>query len=122
MTVEKTLLYMQLNNPERYSNRKQCLNDLFCKGNNEFIWINGELIPKKLLHYSEFYHNISKIIGIQNIEYNNCEFKDNKKDIQWDFPEPFSYLYNYPLNIKQDWYEALIETNNYILNESVKCV
>lgn len=122
MTVEETLIYMQLSNPEKYNNRKQCLNDLFCKENSDFIWINGELIPKKLLYYREINHNVLKNIGVQNIDYTNCSFKDTKIDIKWDFPQPFSHLCNFPSNIKKDWYDALIETNTYIVNELTKYI
>lgn len=114
MKVEQTIQLMQDKYSDLFYNRKSCLDHLFCVIGNGYEWINGELVDPDDKDYIKEY----SIKNIKKAEFN--EDLDENKEYNWyPLSKEYSYLYNYPENIKEDWLEAINECKKMLLDDGI---
>ncbi|MCM1224983.1 MAG: hypothetical protein NC548_62085 [Lachnospiraceae bacterium] len=137
MKAEATLQYMTDFYKSLFPTRKHCLNHLFCVIGNGYKWINGELvdtddiyekryklaIPIKHAEFPEegtwwMINLIEKELSEQTNKPMNPNFK-----FSWSKPsKEYSYLYNYPDNIKPDWLQLLNECKQLLKEDNMEFI
>lgn len=130
MKVEQTIQLMTDNYPSLFYNRQTCLNHLFCVIGNGYKWVDGELVDEEDEPYIKEYSKkdiIKAIFDEKNektiIEENKKmaeKFKKKYKERTWyPISKEYSYIYNYPKNIKDDWLKALEECKEMLIKDGV---
>lgn len=134
MRAEDTLQYMADFYPKLFPTRKHALNQLFCVIGNGYDWVNGELVDDDN-KYVKRYKLIKPIEKAefkyeQNWLYMNKFYRElyeitNKKipfeyDFEW-YPlfKSYSYLFNYPDDIKDDWRALLEECKQLLIEDGI---
>lgn len=130
MRAEDTLQYMTDFYPTIFPTRKHCLDYLFCVIGNGYKWKNGELVCddeyikryklRKSIKKAEF-KNEAFWNGM-NILYNSGD--KQKIPIEYNFTwyplsKKYSYLYNYPEDIKDDWRALLEECKQLLIVDGI---
>lgn len=135
MKAEDTLQYMADFYPEIFPTRKHALDQLFCVIGNGYEWINGELVDddnkykkryqlKKSIKKAEFKYE--ELWNQQHEFYTDLyKSEENKIPIEYRFKwyplcKRFSYLYNYPDDIKPDWKELLEECKRMLQEDGIE--
>lgn len=123
MKAEETLQRMSDFWDDMCPTRKHCLEHLFCTTGNGFEWVDGELVEIEDDLLTKRYKMIEPIekAVFPKAEYWNhihekdkliCELTGRKPNpdyyFRWPTLNKYSYLVNYPENIKPDW-KALID-------------
>lgn len=135
MRAEDTLQYMTDFYKTLFPTRKHCLNHLFCVVGNGYKWINGELVdtddiyekryrltaPIKRAEFPEEdnwwnRHNLEKLISKQT----NKPMNPNFAFSWYNLSKEYSYLYNYPDNIKPDWLKLLNECKQLLKEDNIE--
>lgn len=116
-----------------FPTRKHALDHLFCTIGNGYDWVNGELVDsddkyfkryklaQKIVRakferedewwrYHEIFEEISKQTGKPNIKYPFSWYPLSRK---------YSYLFNYPKNIKPDWKALLDECRELLIADGI---
>lgn len=137
-TIQKSLdLY-----PKICPTRKHVLDQLFCVIGNGFTWKDGELISDEELfedddniwnRYSLNYHIEHAKGQFEDLFWENVERHKHLKKVDQNHKIPldyqfewyplskeYSYLYNYPENIKDDWRKVLEETKEYLRQDGIE--
>ena len=123
MRAEDTLQFMMDFYHNIYPNRKSCLNQLFCVIGNGYKWVDGELVDD-----SEFlsrWELKSPIIHAKPSDLNtlleDIRIRVSGKDESEWYPlsKEYSYLYNYPEDIKPDWLELINETKQLLITDGI---
>lgn len=142
MKAEDTLQKMIDLFPDLFQTRKHALDQLFCVIGNGFTWLNGELICD-----DEFFKDDNTVWNRYSLNYHIERAKGQNEEIYWNgvkrhkhlkeintnhkipihyqfewYPlsKEYSYLYNYPIDIKDDWKKILEETKKYLLEDGIK--
>lgn len=133
MKAEATLQYMADFYPDLFPTRKHALDHLFCTIGNGYDWVNGELVDNddeyskryKLVQdiikaefsrevnfwgYHALFEEIAKATGKPNTKYPFHWYPLSRK---------YSYLFNYPKNIKSDWKALLEECRELLIADGV---
>ena len=125
MRAEDTLQFMMDFQGDLFYDRQKCLNQLFCTIGNGYSWVDGELVEDsydtkvllsrwKLDTPIEHAEPTESVIEVGRIKEDMLK-RRNLDDPKWyPLSKEYSYLYNYPDNIKPDW-KALIEECKQIL-------
>lgn len=136
MRAENELQWMMDFFPEIFPTRKHCLDHLFCVIGNGYEWENGELVDND----SEYKHRYKMLVDVDRATSRNEEFWNqmskteqelsveiegyvprNRYVFKW-YPlcKEFSYLYNYPENIKPDWKALLEECKQLLITDGIE--
>jgi len=132
MRAENVLQIMMDFDTRMFWSRKCCLNYLFCVIGNGLKWVNGELnyscdradryilkedvvraepsVSAKLIHEveTEYKTRIRALVG-----------KEYKEFTWYPISERYSYVCNYPKDIKPDWLELILETRNLLIKDGI---
>lgn len=134
MRAEDTLQYMADFYPGIFPTRKHALNQLFCVIGNGFDWINGELVDNDNKYEKRYklINSIAKAEFPSEETWNQqrkffaelYEGEENKIPMEYQFEwyplcKRFSYLYNYPDDIKSDWKEVLEECKRMLQEDGI---
>lgn len=142
MKAEDTLQKLLDFYPEIFPTRKHALDHLFCTIGNGFEWKDGELISDDELfedndclwnRYSLNYH-IKYAKGVnEDLYWASVKLHKDIKELdsthkiplkyqfEWyELSKKYSYLYNYPENIKDDWMKILEETKEYLKEDGIE--
>lgn len=138
MRAEEELQFMMDFYPELFPTRKHCLDHLFCSVGNGYDWHKGELVEK-----NEFHKRYRIVETIKRAKPRNQqsyeirlrleeEIRKEKGDsyritpqnvnynFHWRTPsKDYSYLYNYPRNIREDWLALLKECEQMLIEEGI---
>lgn len=134
MRAEDTLQFMADFYPDLFPTRKHALDHLFLVIGNGYEWINGELVDnddtyvkryklvkpiKKAIFEKEYtwwnWHHMFKEISIQLDKPMNPDYEFNWSEIS----KEYSYIYNYPSNIKSDWFNLLLECKQLLKEDNI---
>lgn len=97
--------------PELFQSRISVLNQLFCTIGNGYEWVNGELVDDEdLPTFNQLDEN-----GKAK-QYNIIEEDALFGTKIYALSDKYSYLINFPEDIKEDWLNGIKETFEYILN------
>ena len=130
MRAEDTLQFMMDFRGDLYYNRQKCLNQLFCVVGNGYEWIDGELVDtredtKNLLSrwqlsnpilHAEPTTGTLECGEFQEIMYGQI---GRKVDKWYPLSKEFSYLFNYPLDIKPDWKALIEECRQMLIDDGI---
>ncbi len=135
MTAENTLQWMMDFYPDIFPTRQQCLDHLFCTIGNGYKWINGELVYEDFLskRYSmrekieraeAWYEDLYKQRRRIELELakKDPNYTPNPKYFNsWSSPsKKYSFLYNYPSDIKPDWAKILNECKEMLIADGIE--
>lgn len=124
MKLEETIQEMFDEYPDLFQTRSQCLDHLFCVIGNGYDWVNGQLIEPHMK--SPKTGRYIKKRG-EYLKFKGCLGKDGKAtqririeqrcECEW-YPlcRQYSYLFDFPKNIKKDWLEGIKETMEILIN------
>ena len=135
MTAENTLQWMMDFYSDLFPTRQLCLDHLFCTIGNGYEWVNGELICNDYL--SQRYEMKENVVRAkawhedlyerhQKVELRlvkeNPDYKPNSKFAHHWYPlsKEYSYLYNYPPDIKPDWLSLLNECKELLIADGIE--
>lgn len=138
MQAEDTLQMMLDFYPQIFPTRKHCLDHLFCVIGNGYCWKNGELVDENTDENSIMNRYVLKR-HIQHAKGENEDFflktkkefeKNHELDSNFKIPfdyqfdwyplsKEYSYLYNYPKDIKDDWRKILEETKELLKKDGI---
>lgn len=126
MRAEDTLQYMMDFHPSIFYNRQQCLNQLFCVIGNGYDWINGELADEDCEYLTRW--TLKKPIEYAKPS-SMCEFQMNSiipmekrlgnKIEKWYPLCKSAYLFNYPMDIKEDWLSLIKECKQMLIADGI---
>ena len=135
MTAENTLQWMMDFYSDLFPTRQRCLDHLFCTIGNGYEWVNGELVCEDFLSkryvmveqikrakawHEDLYESHRKVeleLAKKNPDYKpNLEFNHNC----YALSIVYSFLYNYPHNIKPDWLLLLNECKELLIADGIE--
>ena len=131
MRAEDTLQFMMDFNGNLFWNRQKCLDHLFCTIGNGYEWENGELVEKDY----DTKQMLSRWQLIEPVKYAEPrwltveihEIKDGmqrrgfKENPTWyPLSKEYSYLYNYPDDIKPDWLALIKECKQMLIADGIE--
>ena len=131
MRAEDTLQFMMDFNGNLFWNRQKCLDHLFCTIGNGYEWENGELVEKDY----DTKQMLSRWQLIEPVKYAEPrwltveihEIKDGmqrrgiKENPKWyPLSKEYSYLYNYPDDIKPDWLALIKECKQMLIADGIE--
>ena len=141
MKAENTLQIMMDFYGDIFYTRQKCLNHLFCISGNGYEWKNGELINKdedeRVKRY-KFIKDIKKAKPTFEIEQQGLQSANkvemtlrtkalmNPKMLEmlptkWQpIDEKYSYICNYPEDIKPDWLSLIKECKEMLREDEIK--
>ena len=131
MRAEDTLQFMMDFQGSLFHSRQKCLDQLFCTIGNGYSWVDGELVEDsldtktllsrwKLVTPIERAEPTKSVIEVGRIR--ESMFKRRNLDDQKWYPlsKKYSYLYNYPDNIKPDWKALLEECKQMLIDDGIE--
>lgn len=141
MKAENTLQYMMDFYGDLFYTRQKCLDQLFCVIGNGYEWKNGELIDTDMDDRSTRWTLVKDIkyakpdqmiyeIGIQKQQ--TMETKIYTKALKnpkilellpskwYPLSEEYSYICNYPDDIKPDWLKLINECKKMLEEDGIK--
>lgn len=135
MTAENTLQWMMDFYSDLFPTRQRCLDHLFCTIGNGYEWVNGELVCEDQLNkryemkeqivcakawYEDLYEQRQKVE--LELARKNPDYKPNLKYFhQWyTLSKKYSFLYNYPADIKPDWLRVLNECKEMLIADGIE--
>ena len=131
MRAEDTLQFMMDFQGSLFHSRQKCLDQLFCTIGNGYSWVDGELVEdsrdtKTLLSRWKLAAPIEHAEPTWGVS----ELGKMKEDIlkrrgieaqKWyPLSKEYSYLYNYPDDIKPDWKALLEECKQMRIDDGVE--
>lgn len=144
MKLEQQIQTMYEEYPELFQTRKQCLDHLFCVVGNSYEWVNGELVhydcvnrtfdnefmfeldenskSKEPISFDEWFEKrVEALNELLEIFPDDDNIKRNIERYQWyPLSKKYSYLYNYPKDIKEDWLNGIEETKRLLKEDGVE--
>ena len=130
MRAEDTLQFMMDFQGSLFHSRQKCLDQLFCTIGNGYSWVDGELVEDsldtktllsrwKLVTPIERAEPTKSVIEVGRIR--ESMFKRRNLDDQKWYPlsKKYSYLYNYPDNIKPDWKALIEECKQMLIDDGI---
>lgn len=132
MRAEDTLQFMMDFNGNLFWSRQQCLNHLFCTIGNGYEWENGELVEKDY-DTKQMLSRWQLIEPVKHAEPRQLavELNEIREEIQrrrgfkeipkwYPLSKEYSYLYNYPDNIKSDWLALIKECKQMLIADGIE--
>ena len=132
MRAEDTLQFMMDFNGNLFWSRQQCLNHLFCTIGNGYEWENGELVEKdydteqmlsrwQLIKPVEFAEPRQLAVELHEIREGMQRRREFKEIPKWyPLSKEYSYLYNYPDDIKSDWLALIEECKQMLIADGIE--
>ena len=130
MRAEDTLQFMMDFRGDMYYSRQECLNQLFCVIGNGYEWIDGELVESSI-ETSELLSRWQLSNPIEHAKPTKSREKCgkiheeiwNRRGIKTDrwYPlsKKYSYLFNYPKDIKPDWMALIEECRQMLIDDGI---
>lgn len=135
MTAENTLQWMMDFYSDLFPTRQRCLDHLFCTIGNGYEWVNGELVCEDFLSkryvmieqieqakawHEDLYEQHRKIE--LELAKKHPNHKPNPKYFHHWYPlcKEYSFLYNYPADIKPDWLKLLNECKELLIADGIE--
>lgn len=133
MKAENQLQYMMDFQGDLFYTRQLCFDQLFCTVGNGYDWVNGELVENdgdtryerwvlsKDIKHAEPDPNILAT-GLMKEEIVKTRLARNNKepDLKWyPISEQYSYICNYPDDIKPDWLALIEECKNMLKEDGI---
>lgn len=130
MRAEDTLQFMMDFQGDLFYNRQKCLDHLFCTIGNGYDWVNGELVEssrdtKVLLSRWQLIAPIKhaepteNVVEIGRMNEELWEIRNVEVPKWYPLSKKFSYLYNYPDDIKPDWKKLLEECKQMLIDDGI---
>ena len=130
MRAEDTLQFMMDFQGNLFYNRQKCLDQLFCTIGNGYSWVDGELVEESLdtktllsrwklvtpIERAEPTKSVIEVGGIRESMFKRRNL-DNPK--WYPLSKKYSYLYNYPDNIKPDWKALIEECKQMLIDDGI---
>lgn len=135
MTAENTLQCMMDFYPELFPTRQRALDHLFCTIGNGYEWVKGELVcDDDIFNRYEMKGQISRASGRYEDDFeryrkfalerakNDPNFKPNPRYSHSWYPlsKQYSFLYDYPDDIKPDWLAILNECKEMLIADGIE--
>ena len=131
MRAEDTLQFMMDFQGSLFHSRQKCLDQLFCTIGNGYSWVDGELVEDsrdtemllsrwKLatpIEHAEPTLGVSELGKIKEDILKRRGIEDQK---WYPLSKEYSYLYNYPDDIKPDWKALLEECKQMLIDDGVE--
>ena len=131
MRVEDTLQFMMDFHGSIFYSRQKCLDHLFCVIGNGYDWVDGELVENdsdtktllsrwkliKPIKYAKPTETVSECGIIREDMYNRRSLNVPK---WYPLSKNYSYLYNYPNDIKDDWMALLEECKQMLIADGIE--
>ena len=131
MRAEDTLQFMMDFQGDLFYSRQKCLDQLFCTIGNGYSWVDGELVEDSLdtktllsrwklvtpIERAEPTKSVIEVGGIRESMFKRRNL-DNPK--WYPLSKKYSYLYNYPDNIKPDWKALIEECKQMLIDDGIK--
>ena len=133
MKAENQLQYLMDFYGDLFYSRELCLDHLFCVIGNGFEWRDGELVDldederieryelKEDIKHAEPTSSVREI-GLMKetmLKY-RTKNKEEKEDKWYPISEEYSYICNYPRDIKEDWLALIEECKGYLERDGIK--
>lgn len=130
MRAEDTLQFMMDFYGDLYYDRQKCLDQLFCVVGNGYEWIDGELVEfendtNNFLQRWKLIRPITHAepdeFTLQNGKIQEDRYRSNGLEISKWYPlsKKYSYLFNYPDDIKPDWKALLEECKQMLIEDGI---
>ena len=131
MRAEDTLQFMMDFQGSLFHSRQKCLDQLFCTIGNGYSWVDGELVEDSL-DTKTLLSRWKLVTPIEHAEptWGVSELGKMKEDIlkrrciedqKWyPLSKEYSYLYNYPDDIKPDWKALLEECKQMLIDDGIE--
>ena len=130
MRAEDTLQFMMDFQGSLFHSRQKCLNQLFCTIGNGYSWVDGELVEDSLdsktllsrwklatpIEHAEPTWGVSELGKMEEDILKRRGIEDQK---WYPLSKEYSYLYNYPDDIKPDWKALLEECKQMLIDDGV---
>ena len=130
MRAEDTLQFMMDFQGSLFHSRQKCLDQLFCTIGNGYSWVDGELVEDSLdtktllsrwklvtpIERAEPTKSVIEVGGIRESMFKRRNL-DNPK--WYPLSKKYSYLYNYPDNIKPDWKALIEECKQMLIDDGI---
>lgn len=135
MTAENTLQWMMDFYSDLFPTRQSCLDHLFCVIGNGYEWVNGELVcedhlsrryemKEEIIHAEAWHEDLYKTHEKMELELAKKipNYKPNLKYSHHWYPlhKEYSFLYNYPPDIKPDWLKLLNECKAMLIADGIE--
>ena len=131
MRAEDTLQFMMDFQGNLFYNRQKCLDQLFCTIGNGYSWVDGELVEDSLdtktllsrwklvtpIERAEPTKSVIEVGGIRESMFKRRNL-DNPK--WYPLSKKYSYLYNYPDDIKPDWKALIEECKQMLIDDGIE--
>ena len=131
MRAEDTLQFMMDFQGSLFHSRQKCLDQLFCTIGNGYSWVDGELVEdsrdtKTLLsrwklvtpiEHAEPTWGVSELGKMKEDILKRRDIKDQK---WYPLSKEYSYLYNYPDDIKPDWKALIEECKQMLIDDDIE--
>ena len=131
MRAEDTLQFMMDFQGNLFYNRQKCLDQLFCTIGNGYSWVDGELVEDSLdtktllsrwklvtpIERAEPTKSVIEVGGIRESMFKRRNL-DNPK--WYPLSKEYSYLYNYPDDIKPDWKALIEECKQMLIDDGIE--
>ena len=131
MKAEETLQFMMDFQGDSFYSRQKCLDQLFCTIGNGYSWVDGELVEDSL-DTKTLLSRWKLATPIEHAEptWGVSELGTMKEDIlkrsgidapKWyPLSKEYSYLYNYPDDIKPDWKTLIEECKQMLIDDGIE--
>lgn len=132
MKAENTLQYMMDFYGDIFWNRQKCLDHLFCVIGNGFEWQNGELVSKSFDERLSRWRLVTDIVRAEPTELIKSMGELHEERIltysktikepynKWyPITKEYSYIYNYPADIKPDWLALINECKKMLKDDGI---
>ena len=130
MRAEDTLQFMMDFQGSLFYSRQKCLDQLFCTIGNGYSWVDGELVEDSLdtktllsrwklvtpIERAEPTKSVIEVGGIRESMFKRRNLDDQK---WYPLSKKYSYLYNYPDNIKPDWKALIEECKQMLIDDGI---
>ena len=131
MRAEDTLQFMMDFQGNLFYNRQKCLDQLFCTIGNGYSWVDGELVEdsrdtKTLLSRWKLVTPIEHAeptLGVSELGKMKEDILKRRgiEDQKWyPLSKEYSYLYNYPDDIKHDWKALIEECKQMLIDDGIE--
>ena len=131
MRAEDTLQFMMDFQGSLFHSRQKCLDQLFCTIGNGYNWVDGELVEDSLdtktllsrwklatpIEHAEPTWGVSELGKMKEDILKRRGIEDQK---WYPLSKEYSYLYNYPDDIKPDWKALLEECKQMLIDDGIE--
>ena len=131
MRAEDTLQFMMDFQGSLFHSRQKCLDQLFCTIGNGYNWVDGELVEDSLdtktllsrwklatpIEHAEPTWGVSELGRMKEDNFKRRGIENPK---WYPLSKKYSYLYNYPDDIKPDWKALLEECKQMLIDDGIE--